>query len=257
MEIKSCYVTDIGIQKQTNQDSLLIKVANTPFGRVAFSVVCDGMGGLAKGEIASAALIAAFEDWFNQQLPALLQEGITPHALSQQWNDIIQVQNQRIAEYGRGYGISLGTTAVALLLLPEVYYALNVGDSRVYELTATELTCLTQDQTLIAQEIRAGRLTPEQAETDPRRSVLLQCVGASNVVTPEFLVGQTHPSATYLLCSDGFRHVITEAEIHQYLNPQTAPTTEHLQQYAQTLVDLNKQRLENDNITVVLLQTQA
>lgn len=256
MEIKTCYITDVGIQKETNQDSLCIKVANTTAGRVALALVCDGMGGLAKGELASATVIGAFEEWFVQEFPSMLQNGLTAQALSEQWNAIVQLQNQRIGQYARGYGVGIGTTVVAMLILPDQYYVLNVGDSRVYEITANTVTCLTNDQTLIAQEIRAGRLTPEQAETDPRRSVLLQCVGASNVVTPEFVVGNTHANATYLLCSDGFRHVITNEEIHQYLNPHTAPTVAHLQQYGQALVDLNKQRLENDNITVVLLQTQ-
>ncbi len=257
MELNTCYVTDIGIQKETNQDSLCLKVANTPYGRVALAVVCDGMGGLAKGEVASASLIGAFETWFVTAFPQMLQEGFDAQALANAWNEIVQSQNQKIGAYGARHGVSLGTTVVAMLLFETQYYVLNVGDSRAYEITAEAVHILTHDQTLIAREIQAGRLTPEQALADPRRSVLLQCVGASKVVEPEIVVGNTHKNATYLLCSDGFRHVITSEEIHQYLNPQTAPTTEHLQQYAQALVDINKQRLENDNITVVLVQTQG
>ena len=79
------------------------------------------------------------------------------------------------------------------------YYIIHVGDSRVYELT-DKMEQLTQDQTLVAREIAAGRLTPEQAETDSRRSILLQCIGASPVVEPDFIRGYITQNASYLLC---------------------------------------------------------
>ena len=63
--------TDIGIVKDTNQDSLSVKVINTPIGRMSFAVLCDGMGGLAKGEVASASVIRAFDTWAKQELPSL------------------------------------------------------------------------------------------------------------------------------------------------------------------------------------------
>ena len=62
--------SDVGIKKNTNQDSVLIKQASTDYGEVLLSVICDGMGGLAKGEVASAALIRAFSDWFEKVFPA-------------------------------------------------------------------------------------------------------------------------------------------------------------------------------------------
>ena len=79
---------------------------------------------------------------------------------------------------------------------------------------------LTKDQTFVAREIAAGRMTPEEAKTDPRRSVLLQCVGASAEVRPDFLKGKLQKDAIYLICSDGFRHQISEQEIMDKLGPK-------------------------------------
>ncbi len=66
MRYKAAYHTDVGIRKKTNQDSLAIKIADTPYGMAAFAVICDGMGGLAKGEVASKEVICAFSDWFQE-----------------------------------------------------------------------------------------------------------------------------------------------------------------------------------------------
>lgn len=114
---------------------------------------------------------------------------------------------------------------------------------------------LTQDQTLVAREIAAGRLTPEQAETDSRRSILLQCVGASPVVEPDFIRGYITQNASYLLCSDGFRHKISEDEIMAKLSPLAAPDEDKMKR-AVFLTDLVKYRKETDNITVLLVKAE-
>ena len=100
-------------------------------------------------------------------------------------------------------------------------------------------------------------MTPEQAKTDPRRSVLLQCVGASPVVEPEFSKGQAMPNAVYMLCSDGFRHQITDAEMLERIGPTVPLDEEMLKQGCMYLTELVKSRKENDNITVALIRTMA
>jgi len=249
------YLTDIGIKKQTNQDALCIKTANTSFGRVAFCLVCDGMGGLSKGEVASAMVTTAFSDWFDYQLPFLMKNNeISFTNLQQQWNDIIFQQNNRLREYGSENGVQLGTTLTALLLVNEDYYIVNVGDSRAYEITEA-ITPLTKDQTVVAREIERGNLTEEQAELDPRRNVLLQCIGASSVVVPEFYFGEVKTNAVYMLCSDGFRHEISLAEIFQKFNPDSLTDEKLMEENAISLVNLCKARKEIDNISVIVIKT--
>lgn len=246
--------TDIGITKDTNQDSLTVKVINTNQGRMVLAVLCDGMGGLQKGEVASASVIRAFNEWVNEKLPDLCKAPIEDSAIRQQWNDIILSQNEIIKGFGRRNGITLGTTAVVMLLTQTRYYILNVGDSRAYEISNC-VNQITADQTFIAREIALGNMTVEQAKTDSRRSVLLQCVGASESVYPDMFFGDVKKDATYMLCSDGFRHEITSEEIFEKLNPGVLFNDNDMNNNTISLIELNKQRQERDNISVALVRT--
>ncbi len=255
MEYIAAYHTDVGISKKTNQDSLAIKVVETKNGKVAFAIVCDGMGGLSKGELASKEVIMAFSDWFdNTLIDDINSEGINEEALVSQWNDIIQTQNKRLGEYGEKNNLMLGTTVSAILLYKEHYYIVHVGDSRVYCMTDKVLQ-LTKDQTFVAREIEAGRMTVEQSKTDPRRSVLLQCVGASQVVEPEFIKGRITKDATYMLCSDGFRHHINEQEMLDKIGPTVVKSEQDIEYGCRYLTETVKSRKESDNITVAVIKT--
>ncbi|MBR3834167.1 MAG: serine/threonine-protein phosphatase [Lachnospiraceae bacterium] len=255
MEYIAAYHTDVGISKKTNQDSLALKVVETKKGKVAFAIVCDGMGGLSKGELASKEVIMAFSDWFdNTLIDDINAQGINEERLVSQWNDIIQTQNKRLGEYGEKNNIMLGTTVSAILLFNDDYYIVHVGDSRVYCMTDKVLQ-LTKDQTFIAREIAAGRMTEEQSKTDPRRSVLLQCVGASQVVEPEFVKGHAVKDAVYMLCSDGFRHQITEQEMIEKIGPDKVKTEQDIEFGCRYLTETVKNRKESDNITVAVVKT--
>lgn len=246
--------TDIGIVKSTNQDSLSVKVLNTATGKMSFAVLCDGMGGLEKGEVASASVIRAFDDWVNNELPQLCTAPLDENVIKAQWEQILLSQNAAIKAYGARLGVRLGTTAVVMLLTDTNYYVMNVGDSRAYEIAAG-MTQLTNDQTFVAREVALGNMTPEQAEVDERRSVLLQCIGASEEVYPDFFVGPVALNATYMLCSDGFRHEITPREIFEKFQPGVLLNDAAMNQNTLELIELNKQRNERDNISVVLVRT--
>ena len=134
--------SDVGIKKNTNQDSVLIKVASTDYGEVMLAVVCDGMGGLAKGEVASAALIKAFSDWFEQEFPEILynkrtENGIDRLELENEMNQLVLEVGERISRYGEMSHVAMGTTVAVLLMAEGKYHILNVGDSRVYKLNET------------------------------------------------------------------------------------------------------------------------
>lgn len=248
--------TDIGIRKNTNQDSVLIKEANTDYGKVNLSVICDGMGGLAKGEVASAALIRAFSVWFEEEFPFILykernEAGIDYNALQKSWNELIDSVNNKIGVYGEKCHALCGTTVAALLLVEGIYYIINVGDSRVY-LIRDNMESLTKDQTFVQREVDEGRMTPEEAAVHPQKNVLIQCVGASPVVMPDFYNGTYEKGDVFLLCSDGFRHVISPEEFIKILNPQSLITEKDMKDAAVYCTELNKQRKENDNISVII-----
>lgn len=246
--------TDIGIAKNTNQDSILIKHAS--FGdneEVMMAIVCDGMGGLAKGELASATVIRAFSRWFDEELPFEL-EHMDMGVIGEKWSLLLKDLNVKIQEYSAGLGESLGTTFSGILLSGGEYVIVHVGDSRVYQI-GNGLRQLTTDQTFVAREIRMGRMTPEQARVDKRRNLLLQCVGASRNMEPEVLCGKTIRGA-YMLCSDGFRHEISEEEMFESLNPINFMNKSAMHSNARYLIEQVKSRRERDNISVVLIKTE-
>ena len=213
-----------GISRESNQDSYAIKVARTPIGDVALVAVADGMGGLENGELASATVIRMLSDWFEQKLPVALEAmessvGGFEHFVDGQWGGLVQDMNMSLIRFGMSEHMNLGTTLTAMLAIGGRYSIVHVGDTRAYELTDVGVTQLTEDQTYVHREVMAGRMTPEEALTHPHRNVLLQCLGSTKEVVPDIVHGNLDPDAIYLVCSDGFRHVLTETELRRRLGP--------------------------------------
>lgn len=134
----------------------------------------------------------------NEQLPILTRQTLDQSVIFSQWKDIISGQNEIIGRYGDSQGIKLGTTVVAMLITQSECYIINVGDSRAYIIN-DDINQITQDQTFIAREIALGHMTPEQAKTDRRRNVLLQCVGASEKVYLMFLLKIRYKHSIYVM----------------------------------------------------------
>lgn len=246
--------TDIGISKDTNQDSVLIKHAKADGKEVLLAVVCDGMGGLSKGELASATVIRTFAQWFDEELPYEL-ENVDLQVIGAKWSLLLKELNAQILEYSKENSIEgVGTTFSGILFIDDQYVIGHVGDTRIYHIGAS-LTQLTTDQTFVAREISRGTMTLEQAKTDKRRNLLLQCIGASKVVEPQIICGKTEKGA-YMLCSDGFRHEITEAEIYESLNPINLMNKDAMHNNAKYLIEQNKCREEKDNISVLLIKAE-
>lgn len=252
--------TDIGLVKQVNQDSLIVKVVDTELGKVTLAVLCDGMGGLTKGELASAIVVRVFEAWFMEKLPYQLRR-ITVEMLKAEWERLVTDCNDRIRKQGHQ---NMGTTLTAMLFYADAYYIIHVGDCRAYELTS-EVFQLTKDQTFVEREVASGRMTREQAKTDSRRNVLLQCIGVKEEVEPEFIAGNLVPGACYLLCSDGFRHEVSRDEILAVVEEMVWEPIRKQQPESEIKVGMNKalnmliekvkERGERDNISAILIQT--
>ncbi len=243
--------TDIGISKSTNQDSALIKHASYGEDEIVLAIVCDGMGGLSKGEVASAMVIRRFADWFDRELPAEIDH-LDLNVVAETWRKMLTDLNVRIHAYAKPLGISMGTTFCGILIANDSYLIGNVGDSRLYYI-GSNMNQLTTDQSFVAREISRGTMTPEQAKVDKRRNLLLQCVGASDTVDPQIIIGQAERGA-YMICSDGFRHEIDEREMYESLNPVNLINKNAMHSNVKYLINLVKKRNERDNITVVLIK---
>lgn len=249
--------TDAGTVKKINQDAFLLQSARWNGRQMVLAVLCDGMGGLEMGEVASTSVIRHFALWFRQEVPRTLEKGGTAlleSSVFSVWDTILKAENEKFCTYGQTHGIRLGTTATALLFLEDYYYIAHVGDGRVYEL-GEHIRQLTEDQTVAASAVKQGLLTPEEAEHDKRGNILLQCIGAQGDVVPVLKRGAVCPGAVYLLCSDGFRHKITKQELLQAFAPDAVPDESALRKTCLRLIRCDKTRQERDNISVIAVKT--
>lgn len=255
--------TDAGTVKPVNQDALTVKVANTAYGEAAFAVMCDGMGGLEQGEVASSTVVRAYERWFLGDFPRLLARGFSEEALERTWHNLANDCNVKIADYGRGQKASMGTTLSAIVLFGGSYYISHIGDCRIYVM-GNGMEQITADQTYVAREVALGHMTPEQAQTDSRRNVLLQCIGTVNRVEPDFLTGEFYADDSFLVCSDGFCHNLAEAEIYDYCHTSLENMEWRVERRMENshimngqlryLIDACKGRGERDNLSAILMK---
>ncbi len=245
--------TDQGSVKKVNQDKVAFRKASTLSGKnIVFAVVCDGMGGLQKGEVASNTLVQAFERWFEEELELFSVREFDIERLKNQWIQVYESVNQRLLIYGMQEGIQLGTTVVAMFIIEDTYIILNIGDSRVYEL-GEDSRVLTSDHTKVSMKVKRGEITSKQAEKDPEGHILTQCVGATSRISPEFIVGKLKPNHVYMLCSDGFRHVVRLEEFEKkfaYMNMQDEI---HIKEEINEMIEVIKARKECDNISAIII----
>lgn len=251
MEVITAFCNDIGNVKKVNQDSLSIKVFSTTQGKVVFAMVCDGMGGLEQGELASKEVILALNQWFESSFLKIVSKGrFSKEWLWRQWEYEIAKIKHKMKEYGSRFGVAMGTTLSALLIYQNHYYVCHVGDSRIYRV-CEELEQLTEDHTYVAREVRMGRMTVEQAEAATRRNVLTQCVGTLGEVYPQLLSGEIKENTTFLLCTDGLIHTVSEQEIGEHFAKEKIQRKEDVEKACRELTWAAMQRGESDNITVV------
>lgn len=215
------------------------------------AIVCDGMGGLSRGEIASAAVIREFEKWFMKELPFELKR-IDMNVIGYKWSLLLRSLNISIQEYGQKFSERLGTTFTGTLFINNQFVVVHVGDTRLYHID-TSLKQMTNDHTYVAREVLKGTLTPEQANVNKHRNMLLQCIGASKTVEPQIICGEVK-QGVYMLCSDGFRHKVTEEELIDLLAPKRLKNKWTMIKNSKRLIKLIKQRGEKDNISVVVIK---
>ena len=251
MALQLVHVTDQGAMRSSNQDSFCARISNFGNQTAAMLAVCDGVGGLQSGELASTGAVRCFENWFEQQLPELMRAGLTENSVFLSWHKMLEQLHKKLCSYAEKTGFQLGTTVSAVLMMQEQMYLVQIGDSRIYLDDEIDLVQLTKDQTLAVQEIEAGRLSPEEARTDRRSSILLQCLGCGRM-EPVFQSTERPQRGAVLLSSDGFCHNLTEAHLHQVL---TEPENrEQLQQKMQDAVAFCRDSGETDNITALALR---
>lgn len=202
------------------------------------------------GERSSATVVTAFRDWFDERVEELYEQEEPETELFDDWDNLIQSLHIRLKDNSEKAGFRSGTTVEAVLFMKGRYYICHVGDCRTYIISDT-LTQLTTDHTIVQRELTEGKLTPEQARKDSRQSLLLQCVGAGKDVKPDYLSGEVLPHRTFLICCDGFRRKVTEAEIKK--SCRYSSKEKKLHEALEETAQLCMKRKETDNITGILI----
>lgn len=254
MEYIIAACSDIGIKKKTNQDALSARVFNINGEKAVFAVLCDGMGGLSQGEIISATLVEAFTNWLVSAIESSALVDINIENIVKMWNKVIASENKKIVEFGKKLNQSVGSTIVVFLMKGTDYYIMNIGDSRAY-MISSGIKQITHDHSFVYEEIKAGRMTAEEAEKDPRRNVLLQSIGVTEDIKPEYYYGKISKDTCFLLCSDGLVHKVTSEEIRDALSPSVCINKFSMQASLGKLIETVKERNETDNISGVIIKS--
>lgn len=240
--MKSFYLTDTGRVRTHNEDSVtILKNANGEY----LMVVCDGMGGHRKGEVASSMAIAALGTRFNK----ISSIGSKLDAVN--WlNDSISEINKSILEYAEVNPDStgMGTTLVVALLTHNYLIFGNIGDSSGFVIKNQKIHKVTKDHTLVNLLVQAGNLTEEEAKFHPKKNVLMKALGASEKCELDiFDVDMTVDGI--LLCSDGLTNMLTFEQIEKVLDESDLQIEEKVSK----LIRKCNARGGTDNISVAYL----
>jgi protein phosphatase len=224
-------VTDPGRRRRRNEDAY---VDAPPLFAVA-----DGMGGAQAGEIASRIAAAVLRD---------SERRLGEDAVVQ----LIQEANRRIYEEAATDQAQsgMGTTITAALAENGTVLIGHVGDSRAYRVRDGELQQLTEDHSLVAELVRSGKLSPEEADVHPQRSVITRVVGSEPEVDIDTLSVEARAGDIFLLCSDGLTSMVDDRQILEIVERHRG----NLEQAARALVDAANRRGGEDNITVVAFE---
>src|SRR5215207_3045507 len=228
------YASDLGRQRQGNEDNFFV--------RAPLFVVADGMGGAQAGEVASEIAVRSFDD----ELP----NGSLPEALAR----VIEQANKRIHDKARAdeslHG--MGTTTTAAYVDDDEVIIAHVGDSRAYLLRDGELVRLTKDHSLVGGLVARGKLTEEQAEQHPQRSVITRALGPEANVQVDIDIFPAKPGDLFLLCSDGLTSMVHEPKLRPLFEE-----ADSLETLGKRLIDAANAAGGRDNITVILFRLEG
>lgn len=253
--------TDIGRQRNHNEDCFSIQTEirkkETPQGRVVQAkglyILCDGMGGHASGEVASAMAVTTLQQYFTEHWQDKLPSEDKIRAGIQLANQMLYDQNQQNASAGSG---RMGTTLVLLLIHNAEAAIAHVGDSRLYRLSRRHgLQQLTTDHEVGQREIQRG-VEPAIAYARPDAYQLTQALGPrdENFLSPDIKFVELNEDGVLLLCSDGLSdNDLLEAHYQTCLEPMLNQQT-NLERGVSQLIDLANQHNGHDNITAIAVR---
>ena len=237
-------LTDTGRSRTNNEDSYVVLLPpNVPSGVDAILAVADGMGGHQAGEVASELAMKTISRGLGRRGNTSARKKGFPEGLK----TVAEEANRLIKSAGHGEHQGMGTTLTLVAIQGNRLQFAHVGDSRAYLLRKEELRQITQDHSWVGEELRAGRITPEEAETHPRRNLLTRALGTEESVSVDTDSLKLDEGDLLLLCSDGLHGVVSDDQIRASLMDKKDP-----QAACDELVRLANKLGGPDNVTVVV-----
>ena len=236
--------TDVGLKRATNQDCF--EFGQLEKGAVTWAVVCDGMGGMAAGHVASAEAVRVI----SQSLKNNLTPKSTPSFINNLLKTSIESANAAIYDMAikdealRG----MGTTVVAVVIVKGVAYFAHVGDSRAYCYFEKALRQITTDHSVVQTMVDTGQITVDEAKNHPNKNIITRALGIAPYVDIDFAENQIKENEVIILCSDGLTNCIDDELL------ALSASDNDFETLADRLVDLANQNGGNDNITVVAVK---
>lgn len=237
MKFDSWYITDKGLRRDTNQDSCLI---NQELG---LFVVADGMGGHSGGEVASSLAVETVEE-------VMLQPGtqkISPRELIIKSYEEASKRIFDLAANEKRELLGMGTTMVLAYVRGKHLYVGNVGDSRCYLFRKPNLWQITEDHSLLNEQIRAGIMSEGEIREYVGRNVITRSVGYERDVYPDILEREIISGEMFLICSDGLSSLVSDEKISEILNENTPDKV------VKACVEQALSNGGDDNVTVMLI----
>jgi len=244
--------TDVGCVRSNNEDN---------FGfdsRYGIYVVCDGMGGQAAGEVASKMAVDTMLTYYRTSVrsghfPKIGEqvEGITDRA--NHLGSSIQLANQAVHDAATAHAAhaGMGSTVVAVSTDNKgSFFSIgNVGDSRIYLVRGGDIQQLTNDHSLVMEQVRRGLITLAEARVSKMQNIIIRALGTEGTVKPDLDDLMAMPGDVLVLCSDGLTRHVPDDSIAEVVT-----NTAHLEQACTLLVDAAKDGGGEDNITCLLLR---
>jgi PPM family protein phosphatase len=253
LKVVSAGLTDVGRKRNHNEDSFLIDE------ELQLYVVADGMGGHAGGGTASRIAVETIDKELRRARESRdnpfistsnLQDALIPEALRTAVEKACLAIYTAAQEDSRLSG--MGTTVISLVVKDDQAFFAHVGDSRAYLIRGELIQQISEDHSLVNEQIKAGMITPEEAKHSRYKNIITRSVGFEEEVQVDVMGLISEPSDVFLLCSDGLANMLEDKEIHELVLQ-----TERFQDVPQKLIDLANERGGDDNITVIVVQVQA
>ena len=233
-------LTDVGQKRTNNQDYVNLFINRA--GRTMI-ILADGMGGHRAGNIASEMAVTDLgAAWVDTKID-------TVNEVREWFAEHLEIENQKIYQLGRDEAYKgMGTTLEALAIIDNQAIYAHIGDSRIGLIRGEEYHQLTNDHSLVNELLKAGQLTPEEAEAHPQKNIITQSIGQKDEIQPDLGIVSLEPGDYIVINSDGLTNMISGSEIYDIVTSDIS-----LDDKAATLVRFANNAGGLDNITVALI----